>query len=102
MSKREQPLWIILPTIPRYSILRLCRALTRYSILWHNLAVDLAVLVMVDATKECFRRVAYSASVGLDASMMAWCTKMQTGKGRVVVNETAVGGKSGEAANTIS
>ncbi len=56
---------------------------------------------MVDATRECFRRVAYSASVGLDASVMAWCTEIQTGKGRVVVKETAAGGKSGEASNTI-
>ena len=53
------------------------------------------------ATMGCFRRVAYSASVGLDASMMAWCTEMQTGEGRVVVKETAAGDKSGEASNTI-
>lgn len=33
--------------------------------------------------------------------MMAWCTEMQTGEGRVVVKETAAGDKSGEASNTI-
>jgi hypothetical protein len=33
--------------------------------------------------------------------MMAWCTEMQTGEGRVVVKEIAAGDKSGEASNTI-
>ena len=101
MSKREQPLRIILTTTPRHSILRPCCALKRDSILWRNLAVVRAAWPMVEATRECFRRVAYSASVGLDASMMAWCTEMQTGEGRVVVKETAAGDKSGEASNTI-
>jgi hypothetical protein len=96
-----QLLWIILTTIPRHPMLRLSLALTRDSILWRKLAVVLAARPMVDATRESFRRVAYSASVGLDAFVMAWCTEIQTGKGRVVVNETAAGGKSGEASNTI-
>jgi hypothetical protein len=80
------------PPLPRSS---------RDSILWRNLAVVRAAWTMVDATMGCFRRVAYSASVGLDASVMAWCTEIQTGKGRVVVNETAAGGTSGEASRTI-
>jgi hypothetical protein len=82
-------------------MLRLCLALTRDSILWRKLAVVRAARPMVDATRESFLRVAYSASVGLDAFVIAWCTEMQTGKSRVVVNEATVGGKSGEASNTI-
>lgn len=37
---------------------------------------------MVNAAMGCFRRVAYSASVGLDASVVACCTSMQRGTSR--------------------
>jgi hypothetical protein len=47
-----------------------------------------------------FRRVAYSASVGLDASVVACCTSMERGAA-VARKETAVRGKSVEVSNTI-
>ena len=66
----------------------------RYSVMERPTADFLASGPVVDVTVGCFRRVSCSTSVGMDASVMTWCTSIQREDGQIEAE-----GKSGKASN---